>query len=39
MKSFDIYKNGKYVETVMFKSYEEAVKVYPLHFGWSIRSV
>ena len=37
MKSFDIYKNGKYIETVQFKSYEEAVRVYPKHFGYSVR--
>lgn len=38
MKYFDIYQHGKYVETVKFRSYEDAAKVYPAHFGWVIRS-
>ncbi len=33
---FDIYKNGKFIETVQFNSIEECEKFYPKHFGYKI---
>jgi len=35
---FDIYLYKKFVETVEFKSYGEACKFYPRHFGYSVRN-